>query len=261
MANVVTAIPIFNDNYIWVILNTQLQEALVVDPGDAAPLLAYLKANQLRLAGIVITHHHPDHIGGVDEVQAAQPKPVPVYGPKTDRIPQVNQPLAHDDTLKIESFGLELRVLFTPGHTRDHLCYYEPNKQWLFCGDTLFSAGCGRLFEGTAQQMYESLATFAPLPDKTKVYCTHEYTLNNLAFAALADPNNETLQMHKDHVAALRAQEKSSLPSTLGLERQINPFLRADSPELAENLAKIRGISPKPGIETFAALRAWKDVS
>lgn len=270
----VIAVPIFNDNYIWVIYNLALQEAVAVDPGHAEPLLDFLKEHELSLKGILVTHHHPDHIGGIHKLQAAQAAPVPVYGPASERIPQINHPLADGDTVQLPfsqtSQTRQFTVIHTPGHTLDHLCYFSPaddsaseipSAPWLFSGDTLFSGGCGRLFEGTPAQMHESLNRLASLPDETLVFCTHEYTLANLKFAALAEPTNMNIQNHIQHVQTLRAAEKPSLPSSIALEKQINPFLRAHIHDLAQNLANIQPIMPKPGVETFAALRAWKDVS
>lgn len=258
----VIAVPIFNDNYIWVIYNIVLQEAVAVDPGDAEPLLAFLKKHNLNLKAILVTHHHPDHIGGINALQAEQATPVPVYGPASERILQITHPVEHHQFINLPLFEQPVQVIHTPGHTRDHLCYFsKAPTPWLFCGDTLFSAGCGRLFEGTPAQMYKSLNELASLDDETRVFCTHEYTLANLQFALQADPYNQDLQDHLQRVRTLRAKQQPSLPSTIALEKKINPFLRADMPDLAQNIAKIGPNKPKPGVETFAALRAWKDVS
>jgi hydroxyacylglutathione hydrolase len=258
----VTLIPIFNDNYIWVIYNSKLQEAIAVDPGEAQPLIDFLKEKQLKLKSILITHHHPDHVGGIKALQQHYHQQLSIYGPTTSGIEGITHPLTGNDILEISAFDLRFQLIHTPGHTLDHLCYYSPTPMpWLFCGDTLFSAGCGRLFEGTAEQMYHSLSKFKHLPAETQVFCTHEYTTANLHFAAIADPENQDIRQHQNTVAKLRAENKPSLPSTLALERKINPFLRADKPSLQASAQKHTGQNISIGPETFAALRSWKDIS
>jgi hydroxyacylglutathione hydrolase len=249
----VSAIPAFTDNYLWLL--TRGGEAVVVDPGDAAPVLRVLKERDLKLVSILITHWHPDHIGGVNDL--LKQYPVPVYGPRaeTQKIPQLTVLLDDGDHLGI--FGQRFDVLAVPGHTLGHIAYYTPGQ--LFCGDTLFSAGCGRLFEGTPQQMHSSLSRLAALPEDTLVYCTHEYTLSNLAFAVAVEPGNAALHAHLAQVREMRAQNQPSLPSTLKLERAINPFLRAEAPAVVASATQQAGHAPATPGDVFAVLRRWKD--
>lgn len=209
-------IPAFQDNYIWAIKHLPSNQCILVDPGDATPAQHFLQENHLTLHSILITHHHQDHCGGVNQLVAAAP--CPVYGPAT--IDCCDHPLQDQDQLFIETFGLNLQVMATPGHTLDHIVYY--NDEILFCGDTLFSAGCGRLFEGTAQQMFTSLHQLAQLNDETLIYCAHEYTMNNLAFAQEIEPDNKAIVTRRKDLKG----RACTLPSTLKLEKQINPFLR-----------------------------------
>lgn len=249
----VYAIPAFTDNYLWLL--TRGNEAVVVDPGDATPVLRVLKERGLKLVSILITHWHPDHIGGVSAL--LKQYPVPVHGPRAEsqKIPQLTNLLDDGDHLSV--FGQRFDVLALPGHTLGHIAYYTPGQ--LFCGDTLFSAGCGRLFEGTPQQMHSSLTRLAALPEDTRVYCTHEYTLSNLAFAVAVEPGNAALREHLAHVRTLRAQHQPSLPSTMKIERAINPFLRAAVPAVIAAAAQHGGHAPASAAEVFAVLRRWKD--
>jgi hydroxyacylglutathione hydrolase len=249
----VSAIPAFTDNYLWLL--SRGSEAVVVDPGDAAPVLKALDARALKLAAILITHWHPDHIGGISKL--LERNKVPVFGPRAEfpKIPQLTKLL--DDGDRITVLDQSFTVMAVPGHTLGHIAY--ANGGQLFCGDTLFSAGCGRLFEGTPQQMHASLSRLAALPAETLVYCTHEYTLSNLAFALAVEPDNSALREHLDSVRALRAQNRPSLPSTLKLELAINPFLRADVPQvIAAAQRQFAQVAATP-VEIFAALRRWKD--
>jgi hydroxyacylglutathione hydrolase len=254
MLNVLT-VPAFKDNYLWLIHDGV--HAAVVDPGDAAPILAALESHKLSLVAILLTHHHADHVGGVPELLSRFK--VPVFGPRADGIDAVTMPLAENDTFTVPQLPLELSVLEVPGHTRGHIAYLAREQGWLFCGDTLFAGGCGRLFEGTPEQMVASLAKLAALPDATKVYCAHEYTLSNLRFAHEVEPNNPELNARIEREQARRAQNIPTVPSTIGLEKATNPFLRCDNPEILASLSHAGKISTQEPISVFAALRAWKN--
>jgi hydroxyacylglutathione hydrolase len=250
-----SALPAFADNYIWMLHDGT--QAVVVDPGDAAPVLQALDTQGLRLAGILVTHHHADHVGGVD---ALRPRlQGPVWGPARERIPAPFVPLHDGD--RIDVLGLRFGVLDVPGHTAGHIAYAQEgaaDAPLLFCGDTLFSAGCGRLFEGTPAQMHKSLSRLAALPADTRVCCTHEYTLSNLRFALAVEPGNAALTAYDARCRALRAQGRPTLPSSIGLERQINPFLRCSEPAVAA-AAHAQGADGDDAVAVFAALREWKN--
>ena len=246
----ISLIPAFKDNYIWLLHSGR--RAFVVDPGDAAPVEARLAAEGLQLEGILITHHHADHQGGVGELSARwQPK---VYAPAGESITGRTHPLTGGECIDV--LGQPLEVLAVPGHTLGHLAYYAPGV--LFCGDTLFGAGCGRLFEGTPGQMADSLDRLGSLPDETLVYCAHEYTEMNLRFVLAVDPDNPALQARCRKVAELRAAGKPTVPLTLGEEKATNPFLRCDQPAVvAAGVANAAVDSSKASI--FAAIRNWRN--
>jgi hydroxyacylglutathione hydrolase len=266
----VLTVPAFKDNYLWLIHDGA--NAAVVDPGDAGPILEALRANGLRLTAILLTHHHADHTGGVPALLAQFQ--VPVYGPKNDGIAAVTHPLAEGDRITVPGLDLELSVLDVPGHTRGHIAYVRRGDDaaggadvggdvtdWLFCGDTLFGAGCGRLFEGTPAQMLASLDKLAALPDDTLVFCAHEYTLSNLRFAQAVEPGNQALQLRLVADSEKRGTHLPTIPSTIAIEKATNPFLRVRTPAVVDGLVeagKIRsGADP---VGTFAALREWKNV-
>jgi len=242
----------FADNYIW--LPRTGDGVAVVDPGDAAPVITALERLALTPRAILCTHHHGDHTGGVADLLARWP--VPVYGPAGERIPRITHRLAEGDRVDLGD-GVEFSVMEVPGHTAGHIAYHGQGV--LFCGDTLFSAGCGRLFEGSAEQMHRSLSRLAALPDDTRVYCAHEYTASNLRFARAADRDNPEVATHAGRVADWRANGQPSLPSTIALERQINPFLRAHLPALRHSAEKHCGRALAGPVEVFAELRRWKD--
>jgi hydroxyacylglutathione hydrolase len=250
----VEPIPAFDDNYFWLIAGGG--KAAVVDPGDADPVLERLRRRGLKLTDILVTHHHHDHVGGVSElVEATGAR---VSGPRDESIPSRDVALAGGD--RIQVLGIDFDVLDVPGHTRGHIAYFVPAMQWLFCGDTLFGAGCGRLFEGTAAQMSASLATLAALPPATKVFCAHEYTLSNLRFALAIEPGNEALRERQRVCVALRERGEPTLPSTIAEERTTNPFLRCDVPAVRA-AAQARASTPlEAGADVFAVLRQWKNV-
>ena len=253
------ALPAFSDNYLW--LWQQDQMAVVVDPGDAAPVLQALAKDGLKLAAILVTHHHADHVGGVRELHLATG--AQVFGPAREDIPAPFTPVMHGDHLTL--MGQTVQVLDVPGHTAGHVAYFLPNTPQspvLFCGDTLFSGGCGRIFEGTPAQMLASLDRLAALPSSTRVCCAHEYTLSNLRFALTVEPCNIDLQTYMAQCQQLRAQGTPTLPAQLGTELQINPFLRARHPRVQHAVAQHAGLSAHEqtdDVAVFAALREWKN--
>lgn len=251
----VTPVEAFTDNYIWLIHSPRdSRNVVAVDPGDAAPVQRALVGQQLNLTGILITHHHGDHVGGVVELLRQQS--VPVFGPAGESVPGNPVRVREGDTAEFESLGLKFQVLDVPGHTRGHIAYTGHGA--LFCGDTLFSAGCGRLFEGTAEQMTASLAKFAALPDDTQVYCAHEYTLSNLRFALAVEPGNEESATYLEECSARRARHQATVPSDMRRERNVNPFLRChrDTVKQAAEGRAGRALNP---VEVFAVIREWKD--
>jgi hydroxyacylglutathione hydrolase len=250
-------VPAFSDNYIWVLHDGQ--RALAVDPGESHGLAAWLAAQHLKLDTILITHHHGDHTGGVEALRAATG--ARVFGPVRETMPE---PLSRvSGGAVVEALGLRFEVIDVPGHTAGHIAYHcrqVDGTPLLFCGDTLFSAGCGRLFEGSPAQMLDSLSRLAILHDDTRVCCTHEYTLSNLRFALAVDPDNDALARYATHCQDLRARNLPTLPSSIGLEKQINPFLRAHEPAL-DRSARAHDPHTLPGpLGVFTTLRAWKNV-
>jgi len=227
----------------------------VVDPGDAAPVIAYLDREGVTLSAIINTHHHGDHVGGNAGLVARWS--VPVFGPATESIPAVTRRLREGDAIDVPGIGLALSVLDIPGHTAGHIAFVGP--QMVFCGDTLFAAGCGRLFEGTPRQMVESLSKLAALPPDTRVYCGHEYTVSNLRYALAVEPDNAVLGERLGRAEATRARGEPTLPSTVGEERRTNPFLRADDASIRRAAERHAGRSLPDKVAVFAELRAWKN--
>jgi len=249
------ALPAFGDNYIWMLHDGH--QALVVDPGDAAPVIRALDEHTLRLAAILVTHHHADHVGGVDALRSRLHGPV--VGPARERIPEPYTPLR--DGERICTLGLDFEVIDVPGHTAGHIAFFaapEGQTPMLFCGDTLFSGGCGRLSEGTALQMHASLQRLAGLPGATRVCCAHEYTLANLRFARAVEPDNVELTAYAERCERLRQAGRPTLPSSIAEELQINPFLRTGVAAV-QRAATRHGAANEAAPEVFAALRQWKN--
>ena len=258
--NVITAIKAFTDNYIWAISSTTSNHLALVDPGDAEVCIDYIEKHQHVLSAILITHHHADHIGGLEKLyQYCLNKgwPIEIYAPKNENIPFASKKLEQDDIVELTEFNLSFNIIDLPGHTLGHIAYYADDI--LFCGDTLFSGGCGRIFEGTPQQMHTSLTKLKNLPERTRVYCTHEYTLANLTFALTVDTSNSELVHYYKQVKQLRAIEKITLPSSILREKQINPFLRCLDKNIQESVSQFSQQSISSELATFTALRSWKD--
>lgn len=249
----IVPIPAFTDNYIWVVRNKQY--AAAVDPGDAAPLLDYLETEGLMLAAILNTHHHHDHVGG--NLELKEKFSCAIYGPAKESIPGMTHPLSHAQSVFLSGIGMAFEILEIPGHTSGHIAYYGEGR--LFCGDTLFGCGCGRVFEGTMEQMHASLGMLSGLPEDTLVYCAHEYTLANLRFAKAVEPENPDLTERESSSADLRNRNLPTLPSTIGLEKRTNPFLRCNIPEVIRAAGRHSGSAMNTPLEVFSALRTWKN--
>lgn len=248
-------VPAFADNYIWLIRGQSAADVAIVDPGDAEAVIEALERDGLEPIAVLCTHHHGDHVGGVRELAARYR--IPVYGPAREHIPAITHRLAEGDRVTLAQLGATFEILDVPGHTAGHIAYHGAGM--LFCGDTLFSAGCGRLFEGTAEQLHDSLSKLAALPEDTAVYCGHEYTLSNLRFALAVEPDNRETQAYRREAEHRRARGLPTLPSTIGLERRVNPFLRVHEPAVRRAAERHCGRTPSSEVETFAALRRWKD--
>lgn len=256
----IVPLPAFNDNYIWLIRRDD--QAAVVDPGDAAPVLEYLERNHLNLCAILATHHHGDHVGGIPEL--LERFKVPVFGPAGEPIDDLTLALSDGDHVEINlaQFGVSFEVLAVPGHTRAHIAYYDRNhssRGALFCGDTLFASGCGRIFEGTPIQMRHSLAKLAALPGATQIYCAHEYTQANIRFALAVEPDNAALIKRSEEVSRLRNGNQPTVPSTIAVEREVNPFLRWEARAVIEAAQRISGKPLTQPDEVFTAIREWKN--
>jgi hydroxyacylglutathione hydrolase len=250
-------IPAFSDNYIWLV--REGANAVVVDPGDAAPVQDYLDRERLALTAILNTHHHGDHVGG--NAALLDRRAVPVYGPARESIPGLTHALAEGDRIDVPGIGCRLSVLDVPGHTAGHIAYTGEigGEPVAFVGDTLFAGGCGRLFEGTPEQMTVSLGKLAALPGATRVYCAHEYTMANLRFAAAVEPHNPLLQARIGREQAKRDRGQPTVPSTVADERATNPFLRAAEPEVFAAAETHAGSVLADAVAVFATLREWKN--
>ncbi|MCG7900955.1 MAG: hydroxyacylglutathione hydrolase [Candidatus Thiodiazotropha lotti] len=252
----ITPIKAFDDNYIWALRNPGASTAVAVDPGDETPLLDWLQENSLTLSAVLLTHHHYDHVGGVPELREAFPD-LKVFGPAGESIKGVTEPLHEGDRPLIPGLDADFQVLELPGHTAGHIAYL--GEQALFCGDTLFAAGCGRVFDGTMTQLANSLQRIAQLPAETKIYCAHEYTLDNLGFARWVEPESEAVMQRIDSEQAKRQNGEPTLPSTLQLELATNPFLRTQVPSIVTAAEKVAGKTLTDHAEIFMVIRQWKD--
>lgn len=256
----VTPIHAFNDNYLWLFQQADSPSCVIVDPGDAEPVLQFLEENALKLTAIFITHHHGDHIGGINKL--LEKYDVPVYGPDSTNIPSITDPVKEGSQINI--FGKSFQVLEIPGHTLDHIAYYTSGETHedppvLFCGDTLFAGGCGRVFEGTHPMMYQSLQKLAQLPADTRVFCAHEYTMANLDFAKAVTPESETLAMRIKRESAKRELDQPTVPTTIRVELETNPFMRCHEAEIISSASEYAGHVINKPEEVFAAIRSWKD--
>ena len=252
----VTPVRAFTDNYIWLIHSPRdARQVVAVDPGEAAPVERALAERALTLSGILITHHHGDHVGGVAGL--LRERAIPVYGPASESVPGNPTRLHEGDHVELPSLGLEFTVLDVPGHTAGHIAYVGHGA--LFCGDTLFSGGCGRLFEGTPEQMHASLSKLAALPAETSVYCAHEYTLSNLKFGLAVEPNNVDVSRYLDRCRELRARDEATIPSDIRRERNVNPFLRCEDKTVKQAAEAHAGRALHSDTEVFAVIRQWKD--
>lgn len=249
----VSAVSAFKDNYIWIIHNQQF--AVIIDPGDARPAKSYLRQHKLQPVAILCTHHHNDHTGGNREL--VQEFSIPVYGPAHENIPGGTVALSDGETFTIQELAISFKVLEVAGHTAGHIAFYGQHA--LFCGDTLFSCGCGRIFEGSAQQMYTSLQKLVSLPDETKIYCAHEYTLANIEFAKVVDPDNAALSALEKDCRQKRARNFPTLPSTIAIEKMVNPFLRCDQQSIINSASQHDGQFLKDPARVFGVLRDWKN--
>jgi hydroxyacylglutathione hydrolase len=247
------AVPAFRDNYLWVLERDGA--AAVVDPGDAAPIEAFLARRGLALRAILATHHHPDHVGGLREL--AGHWKCPAFGPAGEAIEGLDRRLAEGDRIEVPGLGTAFDVLDVPGHTAGHIAYVGEGA--VFCGDTLFAGGCGRLFEGTPAQMWQSLSKLASLPEATRVYCAHEYTVSNLRFARAVEPSNRELAQREALEGSRRAAGEPTVPSTIGVELATNPFLRCRAPSVVQAAERRAGHALAGPAEVFAEIRRWKD--
>ena len=255
MPHDIIAIPALHDNYIWMITHPEAQQAIIFDPGEAAPVLQILDDYHLHLTAILITHHHWDHTNGIEAI--IDKHKVPVYAPSKDNVKYADHPLKGGDHIEIPSVQLSFDILDIPGHTNGHIAYL--GDQWVLTGDTLFTGGCGRIFEGTPDQLYHSLQQLAKLAPTKRIYCGHEYTASNLRFALAVEPNNLKLKERIRETDKLRTRGMPTVPSTIGLELQTNPFLRCHLESVSE---AVKAYCKQPSADTvavFAALRRWKD--
>lgn len=246
-----------NDNYIWAIIHPAINKCIIVDPGDAAPVINFLEHRQLQIDSILITHHHWDHVDGLPTL--IKRHTVKIYGPANDQIQCLDFRLTEGSKVVFDEFNLTFSILDVPGHTLGHITFY--NDTIAFTGDTLFTGGCGKLFEGTAKQMYQSLEKLRQLPPSTHIYCGHEYTQANLKFAETVEPHNQALQQRIQLTTSRREQHLPTVPSTLALELETNPFLRCNEPSVVQAAERKAGKALTSPEEVFSVLREWKNHS
>jgi len=251
----VEPVPAFRDNYIWFIIHEPDRKVAIVDPGDATPVLDRIKSDKLDPVAVLITHHHPDHVGGIGGI--CEHYRIPVYGPAREQIPGRTHALKEGDVVDLEEFGLRFEIFDMPGHTSGAIAYYTDGM--VFVGDTLFLSGCGRLFEGTPGQMHDSLDKLASLPEETRIYCAHEYTMANLGFACAVEPENPVIQQQIRECQALRDRNIPTVPGTIAREKLVNPFLRVAEAGVVQAARRHTGLELRDQIEVFAAIRKWKD--
>ncbi len=252
----VEPIPAFSDNYIWLLRSNKSNRVTLIDPGNARRVLDKCQSDGLQVDNILITHHHSDHIGGVSQLKSVFPDTT-VYGPANESIATVDIKLEEGDKIELEALGASFTVMDVPGHTAGHIAYLGAGN--LFCGDTLFACGCGRVFDGTMQQLCESLEKISQLPDETLVYCAHEYTLDNIGFAKWVEPKSQALLSRETTDFKAIDNNQATIPSTLGLEKQTNPFLRINLPHIRKIAEQKAGRTLATNCEVFAVLRTWKD--
>ena len=256
----VSMIKAFSDNYIWAISSNLGHNMALVDPGDANVCIEFIEQQKLQLSSILITHHHADHVGGIKKlVDYCKSKqwPLTIYGPESENIPHCDVALSESTKVELTDLALEFDIIDLPGHTSGHIAYLSQDN--LFCGDTLFSGGCGRLFEGTPSEMLCSLEKLSALPERTQVYCAHEYTQANLNFALSVEPDNTELVDYYNQVLQKREQDIATIPTSIMLEKKINPFLRCNEPSLITSAAEFSGDKVNDKLQTFTIIRSWKD--
>lgn len=252
----VKPIPAFSDNYIWMLNNDEQKQVVFVDPGEATQILHLIETQSIRPVAILLTHHHADHTGGISEILNTFPD-IKIYGPANEKIPSITHPLNEGDEVTLPEINARFKVLDVPGHTSGHIAYY--GQGLLFCGDTLFACGCGRVFEGTMAQMENSLRKIASLPAETMLYCAHEYTLDNIGFAKWVEPENKNLLQRETEDVEKQEKGIPTVPSTLDMELKTNPFLRYKIPEVIQAAENFSGKKLTTNAEVFGALRYWKD--
>lgn len=256
----IITVPAFSDNYIWLICSENKQFAAIVDPGDAAPVIATLEKHSIQPSAILITHFHHDHVGGISALLERYPD-LPVYGPASENIPHLTHPLMGGETLVLDKINTEFQVMNVHGHTAGHIAYYTlgDNQGKLFCGDTLFAGGCGRVFNGTMEDLHDSLHKISQLPKDTLIYCAHEYTLDNIGFAKWVEPNSGDILAREEADMALLDNDQATVPSLLSLELETNPFMRTHLPHVAKRVSEVTGKALNNSTEVFTAMRIWKD--